>query len=266
LENWWSSLEEEDRDKILNDEKPLDTLIHTVAKEFYGEVPISGKHYADMFLSQKLCDLSLKNEYKCTMQDLLYKTGDSSNPAYKRYYISSWLGIIPNLVRKIFEDLNIDPNDLSLVGLHAEIEKTLMDACTKTKASKQIKKQSRFLTQPLCNSFRETYDFGCSKNGKILNPNKRIVTANLAKRGNISSMNGNLLDNLEECFLRRGNLLKNLVDATFVKNGVIGTNKFPNKTKKIAKILELFTTILIQAFGIYILRMIQGCIFYRSPF
>jgi hypothetical protein len=71
--------------------------------------------------------------------------------------------IILNLSKKIFEDLKIDPDDLYLTRLHSEIDKDLKDACTKAKASKQLKKWSSFLSEPLCNSFRETYDFGCNK-------------------------------------------------------------------------------------------------------
>jgi len=77
------------------------------------------------------------------MQYLLYRTDDAANPVYKRYYIASWSGIIPELVRKGLEYQDKGPEDFSLAGLHAEIEKVIMDACIKNRASKQLKKQSR---------------------------------------------------------------------------------------------------------------------------
>jgi hypothetical protein len=57
-------------------------------------------HYADTFMSQKLCDLKdLRNTFVC-MQNLLYKVPDPRNTAYLRKYLSSLPNPVPELTRR----------------------------------------------------------------------------------------------------------------------------------------------------------------------
>jgi hypothetical protein len=117
------------RNAIISPDDPMYELVKAVSNEFYENVPEDPKHYSNLFLSQRLCDISMRFEYKCVMKYLLYKIGNPSDPMYLRYYIASWPRIIPNLVRQRLQDLKIDIEDLSLAKLHLEIEKTLQDAC-----------------------------------------------------------------------------------------------------------------------------------------
>jgi hypothetical protein len=79
--------------------KPVDELIKAVVHEFYGDIRVNSSHYADMFMSQKLCHIKQLPEYFCTMQSLLYKVPDPRNSAYLRKYLSSMPGKVPELVR-----------------------------------------------------------------------------------------------------------------------------------------------------------------------
>ena len=59
------------------------------------------------------------------MQNLLYKEIDPQNIAYLRKYLSAMDGIIQDLVKAIFEDENIDIENISLAGLNEQIIFTL---------------------------------------------------------------------------------------------------------------------------------------------
>jgi hypothetical protein len=63
------------------------------------------------------------------------------------------------LVRKIFEEFGKKIEEYYLARLHQEIEKTLLDACVKFKASKHLKKNFIMINQPLCNNFKEIFDY-----------------------------------------------------------------------------------------------------------
>jgi len=106
LQIWWSTLKDADKTKLLQDEKPIAELTKAVLHEFYGEVVINNKHYSNLFMSQRLCDLNQLQEFYCTMQDYLYTSSDPQNPAYLRKYLSAIssriLDIVSeNLMRRI---------------------------------------------------------------------------------------------------------------------------------------------------------------------
>ena len=84
------------------------------------------------------------------MQVLLYKYGDGVNLVFKRSYVASWLGVIPELIRKIFKQQGENFEDYSFAILYREIEKNLLDACIKFHAFEHHK-YSKFTNQPLYN-------------------------------------------------------------------------------------------------------------------
>ena len=150
----------------MNHDHPIDELIKVVVQEFYGSQHIDSAHYANMFMSQKLCHINQLPEFLCTMQDLLYRASDLDNVAYLRRYISAMPGKIPDLVREHLETLNIDLEELSLEGLHEHIVTTLQKECLRRQTNKLVKKQLGF-DSIICDVFAETYHFGCKpKQGK----------------------------------------------------------------------------------------------------
>jgi hypothetical protein len=145
----------------MNHDTPVDELVKVVVHEFYGSYKIDSDHYANMYMSQKLCHISQLPEFLCTMQDLLYRCPDPDNVAYLRKYLSAMPGKIPDLVRERLEQLDVDLDDLSLAGLHEHITTTLQKECIHRKTSKSVKKQLGF-DSSVCDIFVETYHFGCS--------------------------------------------------------------------------------------------------------
>lgn len=89
LHFWWERISDNSKLRILQHDKPLDELVKVVVHEFYGQLTIDMEHHADLFMSQKLCDLRELEDYFCTMQSLLYKVPDPRNTAYLRKYVSS---------------------------------------------------------------------------------------------------------------------------------------------------------------------------------
>jgi hypothetical protein len=117
LSFWWERIASQNKLRILQHEKLVDELIKVVVHEFYGSLAVNVSHYADLFMSQKLCDIKELPKYFCTMQSLLYKVPDPSNSAYLRKYLSSLPRKVPDLVRTRIEDIDIDIESLSIAGL-----------------------------------------------------------------------------------------------------------------------------------------------------
>lgn len=57
LHFWWERISNNSKLRILQHDKPIDELIKAVIHEFYGKIIIDTEHYADLFMSQKLCNL-----------------------------------------------------------------------------------------------------------------------------------------------------------------------------------------------------------------
>lgn len=159
---WWDRIREEDKLKLLNNNSPIEELVKDVVHEFYGNMKIDSNHFADLFMNQKLCHISQLPEFICTIQDLLYKAPDPENVAYLRKYLSVVPRKVPNLVRDRLEELDIDIPQLSLAGLHEHIVMALQKECLRKKTNKSIKKQLGF-DSSICDTFAETYHFGCNK-------------------------------------------------------------------------------------------------------
>jgi hypothetical protein len=61
-------------------EKPIEELIKAVVHEFYGDSKIDAHLYSHLFMNKRLCNIRDLLEFYCTMQDLLYKSHDPTNP------------------------------------------------------------------------------------------------------------------------------------------------------------------------------------------
>ena len=60
----------------MNDADPLSTMFTALVNEFLGDAPPDAEHHAQLFMSQRLCNLDLLRDYYCTMQTMLYKIAD----------------------------------------------------------------------------------------------------------------------------------------------------------------------------------------------
>lgn len=129
LRLWWDIVNEVDKLRIMNHDNPIEELIKAVVHEFYGSTKIDSKHYADLFMNQRLCHVSQLPEFLCTMKDLLYKAPDPDNVTYLRKYLSAMPGKIPNLVKERLETMEIGLEELSLAGLHEHVVIALQKEC-----------------------------------------------------------------------------------------------------------------------------------------
>jgi hypothetical protein len=68
LSFWWERVSDHSKLQIIQHNKPIDELCKAVVHEFYGDVRVNMSHYADTFMSQKLCDLKDLRKYYCMMQ------------------------------------------------------------------------------------------------------------------------------------------------------------------------------------------------------
>jgi len=77
--------------------------------------------------------------------------------------LSSLPGKVPDLVRQRLEDMEIEIDELSLVGLQEQIVIALQNECMRRKTTKSLKKHLGFDSAG-CEVFTETSSFGCSHN------------------------------------------------------------------------------------------------------
>lgn len=123
-----------------------------LSHKFLGVISSDNNHFAQMFMSQRLCSLDLISEYYYTMQNLYYKIPGHLNTAYLRHYIASMPGKILELVHQslLAQDISIDT--LSLATLHHHILTILKNECASYKIKKNVKKQLHF-SPVICDSF-----------------------------------------------------------------------------------------------------------------
>jgi len=183
---WWDRVNEADKMRIMNHDNPIEELIKAVVHEFYGSTKIDSEHYGDLFMNQRLCHVSQLPKFLCTMQDLLYKAPDPDNVAYLRKYLSAMPGKIPDLVRERLETMEISLEELSLARLHEHIVTALQKECLRRQTNKFVKKQLGFESS-ICDTFAETYHFGCQKQNKKKDSCKRDCGCFKCSRKNKSS-------------------------------------------------------------------------------
>jgi hypothetical protein len=162
LSFWWERVADHSKLQVIQHDKPIDELCKAVVHEFYGDVRVNMSHYADTFMSQKLCDLKDLRKYFCTMQSLLYKVPDPRNTAYLRKYLSSLPNPVPELTRKRLADEDIEMETLSLAGLHEQVIIAIQEECNRRKHAKSMKKHLG-LASSACELFEETSSYGCFK-------------------------------------------------------------------------------------------------------
>jgi hypothetical protein len=161
LNFWWERVSDNSKLRILQHDKPVNELCKAVVHEFYGDNYVDTDHNADLFMSQRLCDLNDLHKYFCTMQNLLYKLPDPTNKAYLRKYISSLPNPVPDLVRKRLEDEDISLETLSIAGLQEQVVQAIQEECIRRKNAKALKKRLG-LKSSACELFETTASYGCS--------------------------------------------------------------------------------------------------------
>jgi len=93
-------------------------MFTALVNEFLGVAPPDAKHHAQLFMSQRLCNLDLLRDYYYTMQIMLYKIANHQNIAYLRHYIASMPEKVPELVNRYLAMNKIQLESLSFVALH----------------------------------------------------------------------------------------------------------------------------------------------------
>jgi hypothetical protein len=212
LHFWWERISDNSKLRIIQHPKPLDELVKAVVHEFYGDIRINSAHYADTFMSQKLCDLSHLKDYYCMMQGLLYKVPDPRNTAYLRKYVSSMPNPVPELVNKRLENEDIDMETLSLAGLHEQVVTAIQEECVRKKVAKSLKKQLNLSSQS-CEIFKETSSYGCFKpKPKPKSTKSSSCTCHSSSKGSKPTKFKKLkgLNQKENSSLKRDVLLQNL--------------------------------------------------------
>ena len=83
---WWRWFPQRVRDDILNSDDADQQLLKSLATQFHGgDDEDDADHLGSLFMSARLCDLSLADEYFCYMQKLLIRAGKASDPAYLKH-------------------------------------------------------------------------------------------------------------------------------------------------------------------------------------
>ena len=83
-------------------------ILKALIKQFYGED--NGDmtdHYASLFMTAQLCNLSQAQQYFCYMQKLLISAGKANDPAYLKHYLRSFPGHVPDAVEKFMKDQHL---------------------------------------------------------------------------------------------------------------------------------------------------------------
>ena len=101
-------------------------------------------------MSGRLCDLSKSEDYFCYMQNLLVSLGKSSELAYLKHYLRSFLGHVPDAVEQFLKDKHIDIRGMSLAQLHAYILHTWQEHCLGCRASKYFKRHQGMYSASFC--------------------------------------------------------------------------------------------------------------------
>ena len=142
VKQWWDKLSDENKNAIIEeDEDPPKRLFDALRHEFVGAVPEGSHHHAQLFLSQRLCNIDHLQDYYCVMQKLLYQAHDSHNPAYLIYYIASMPGKIPDLINQHIDEHKINLEGQSFAAIHQLIITILQRECAAERAKKNFKKQ-----------------------------------------------------------------------------------------------------------------------------
>ena len=89
---WWEKLLDTEKYDITENHDPLEALFQALVHEFLGVLPPDASHHASQFfMSKKLCNLYLLQDYFCTMKSMLYKIIDHQNITYVGHYLPLYL-------------------------------------------------------------------------------------------------------------------------------------------------------------------------------
>lgn len=90
-------------------------VLQALGRELYGPDNHQDlEHLRYMFLSQRLCNLALHEEYLCYMKYLLITSGKTDDPTYLKYYLHSFPSHVPDVVEQYFNDKQINLSGMSL--------------------------------------------------------------------------------------------------------------------------------------------------------
>ena len=81
LKHWWDSLGIMGQGNIIRGGPSK--LFYAIISKFIGNIVYQKKTKKAQFLSQKICDLTLRTEYYHTMQDILYNFGSYNGSDYE---------------------------------------------------------------------------------------------------------------------------------------------------------------------------------------
>ena len=116
-------------------------ILKALIKQFYGED--NGdmtNHYASMFMTARLCNLSQAQQYFCYMQKLLISAGKANDLAYLKHYLRIFPGHVPDAVEKFMKDKSLSYQNLSIAQLHQYIMETWQEHCLSKRVEKDFKR------------------------------------------------------------------------------------------------------------------------------
>ena len=147
----WSKLSNTTITSTISRDMHVPDLVQGVDEEFYGDTINYPNHGGNLFLFQWLCNLHLKEQHKCIIKNLLYKTKDPCHPIYIRHYVRSHPYPKLVLMDQYFAYHSIYIEDLSLEGVDFYIDKALREECIKQKAQK-LNNKKKMLNASLSNT------------------------------------------------------------------------------------------------------------------
>ena len=164
---WWKHLAQEAKDNMLRARDADQEILKALTREFYGDdLDIEPEHYASLFMTARLCNLSQHQQYFCYMQKLLIYAGKANDSAYLKHYLRSFPGHVPDAVEKFMKDRKITYQGLSIAQLHAYIMETWQEHCLEKRVEKDFKRHQDMFTPSFCKNVAQMPDWGCGSHNR----------------------------------------------------------------------------------------------------
>jgi len=164
---WWRWLPTETKHEILNAEDADMQVLQALSTQFYCSADHQDlEHLASIYMSQRLCDISMHEKYFCDIQRLLIESGHADDPSYLKYYLRSFPGAIPDSVEQFFKDKQLKLQGMSLAQLHAFIIQVWQEHCLEKRVSKDFKRFDSMFTGPFCKNLAKMPNYGCGSHNR----------------------------------------------------------------------------------------------------
>jgi hypothetical protein len=125
--------------------------LKALGNQFYGsKVSLDVDHLSSLFMTQRLGNMALHKDYFCYMQKLIIQSGSMNNPAYIKYYIRSFLGALPDAIKKYLIDKNINLEGMYDAMVDKHIKRVIQEHCLEKRVSKDFKQFEHMFTPSLC--------------------------------------------------------------------------------------------------------------------